>query len=79
LKKPLQKIVTGGLVLSAAFFASAALENHIETSESVEVPVNEIQVFVLNGVSDCKIQISFTRFNGNQASGNLYNIFVHKD
>ena len=71
LKKPLQKIVTGGLVLSAAFFVSAALETHIESTEAAKIPENQLQVFVLNGVQDCKLQINIIRYIGNQTAGNM--------
>ena len=71
LKKPLQKIVTGGLVLSAAFFVSAALETHIESTEAAKIPENQLQVFVLNGVHDCKLQIDIIRYIGNQTAGSM--------
>ena len=71
LKKPLQKIVTGGLVLSAAFFVSAALETHIESTEAAKIPENQLQVFVLNGVHDCKLQINIIRYIGNHTAGSM--------
>ena len=63
MKKPLQKIVTGGLVLSTAFFVSAAIESQINASESATIASDQLQIFVLNSVQGCQIQTTVTNLS----------------
>ena len=68
LRKPLQKIVTGGILLSLAFVASAIVENELVKEDSVTlsaIPPEESRIMVINGDPDPRCKIEF-KVNANE-------------
>ena len=54
LMKPLQKIVTGGVILSLAFFVSAALESQLEKTYPQPIKEGHSRIAVAHGIKGCK-------------------------
>lgn len=69
LKKPLQKIVTGGVILASAFFASAVLESQL-SKELPNPPAALLKIHVVNGLQNCK-EVEATLSNDDGFLGNI--------